>query len=105
MATVTVGCKIPNGLHLDLGDKRVTLNGANSSSIVGGHGITENVDKQFWDTWYAKNKSLDFVKNGHVFADEKDVNTKAKAKEREKEKSGLERLDPDAKPDGVTDLE
>jgi hypothetical protein len=103
--TVTVGCKLPNGLILEMGEKRVTLNGANSSSIVGGHGLTEGVDKEFFDAWMAKNKHLHFVKEGHLFAHEKEVNTKAQAKERAKEKTGLEQLNPDEKPAGLSEVE
>ena len=39
MATVIVGCKLPHGLHAELGGKVVTLAGSNSSSIIGGFGI------------------------------------------------------------------
>lgn len=103
-ATVTVGCKLPNGLILELGDKRVTVKGANSSNIIGGHGITEGVDKEFFDAWMTKNKELSFVKAELLFAHEKTANTTAQAKERKKEKTGLEPLDPEAKPAGLTDV-
>jgi kynureninase len=101
MPTVTVGCKLPNGLIIELGDKRAELNGANSSEIVGGHGLTENVDKEFFDAWMEKYKDLDFVKAGHLFAHEKEVNVKAQAKEKAKSKTGFEKLSPDDAPKGV----
>lgn len=90
MSTVTVGCKLPNGLHMDLGDKRVTLNGLHSARMIGGHGITENVDKSFFDAWVAKNAHLEFVKLGHVFAHEKTLNAEAHAKAREMIPTGFE---------------
>jgi len=104
MATVTVGCKLPNGLIIEMGDKRVTLKGANSSVIIGGHGITENVDKELFDAWMEKNKELHFVKEGHLFAHEKEVNVKAQAKDRAKQKTGFEGLNPDDKPAGLTEV-
>lgn len=104
MATVSVGCKLPNGIVMELGEKRQVLNGANSSVLIGGHGITENVDKEFFDAWAAKNKDLSFVKGGFVFAHEKAANVSAEAKDRSKQKTGLEPLDPKAKPKDITDL-
>lgn len=93
MTTVTVGCKLPNGLIIEVTDKKVTLNGANSSELIGGHGLTE-VDKDLWEAWYAVNKELTFVKNGFVFANGKEVDAKAQAKDRSKNKTGFEGLDP-----------
>lgn len=102
--TVIVGCKLPNGLILELGDKRVTIKGANSSNIIGGHGITEGVDKEFFDAWMAKNAGLQFVKAELLFAHEKAASTAAQAKEQADEKTGLEPLDPEAKPAGLTEV-
>ena len=62
MATITVGCKLPHGIHMDIDSKRVTLNGANASSVIGGHGITENVDKEFFDKWMSQRKDTEMVK-------------------------------------------
>lgn len=93
MTIVTVGCKLVNGLIIEVADKKVTLNGANSSEIIGGHGLTE-VSKDLWDAWYAANKELTFVKKGLVFASVKEADAKAQAKERAKNKTGLEGLDP-----------
>jgi hypothetical protein len=101
MQTVTVGCKLPHGLHLDLNGKRVTLAGANSSSIVGGHGITENVDKEFFDRWMALHKVSAAVKNGLIFSHEKTGNVKAEAEEKKKNKTGFEGLDPKAPAPGI----
>lgn len=94
MPQITIGCKLPNGLILEVGEKRVTLNGSNSSAIIGGHGITENVDADFFGAWLKANKDLSFVKAGHVFAHEKAANVAAQAKERASEKTGFEGMDP-----------
>lgn len=99
--TVTVGCKLPHGLHLDLGDKRVTVNGANSSLIEGGHGLTQNVDKEFFEAWMAVYKDHPAVKAGHIFAHDKESNTRAQAKERAKEKTGFEGLDQENPMPGI----
>lgn len=101
MATVNVGCKLANGIILEMGDKKVTLAGANSSLIIGGHGITENVDQAFFEAWIMQNKDLQFVKAGHLFAHEKASNTAAQAKDRANEKTGLEPLNPSAMPANI----
>lgn len=94
MATVTVGCKLPNGLIIQVGNKSHTLKGANDTAIVGGHGITEGVDKELWDAWNAANKDRTMVKNGHVFAHGKTESTKAEATEKTSNKTKLEPIDP-----------
>lgn len=97
MATVTVGCKLANGLILELQDnsgsgKKVHIKGANASELVGGHGITHGVDKEFMDAWMAKNKDLSFVKNGFLFVHGKADSVVAEATEKAKEKTGAEPL-------------
>ena len=47
--TVTVGCKLPNGLIIEVGGQSVELNGANASNIIGGHGITRDVDADLFN--------------------------------------------------------
>lgn len=89
MATVFVGCKLPNGLTMELiklpenknsvipagrtdGDKVVVLNGANSQRIArtnpadAPYGVTE-VDEAFAAEWFKRNKGLTFIKNKQVF--------------------------------------
>jgi hypothetical protein len=95
--TVSVGCKLPHGLHLDINGNRVTLLGSNSSLVIGGHGITENVDKEFFDNWLSLHKDSAAVKNGLIFAHDKTSNVKAEAQEKKKNRNGFEGLDP-AKP-------
>jgi hypothetical protein len=90
---LTVGCKLPNGLHLDHGGKRVTLNGTNSTEIIGGHGLTM-VDKEFFDAWYDAHREYPAVKQGLIFAHEKRSNAEGEAKEKVDNPSGFERLDP-----------
>lgn len=104
MPLLNVACKLPNGLVLELGDKRVILKGSNSSLIIGGHGITEGVDADFFNAWLAAHQDLAFVQEGFLFAHEKANNTAAQAKERADVETGLEPMDPDAKPAGLTEV-
>lgn len=100
MTTVNVGCKLPNGLHLDHQGVRVTLNGANSSRLIGGYGLTE-VDKDFFDAWSAAYKDFGPLVNGEIFAQSTAKNAEAQAKEQATVASGFERINPEAPGGGV----
>jgi hypothetical protein len=134
-ATVTAACKLPHGLTLRVFDMvetqeavmgggfrpvkmarelptRITLKGvshaqnaAPNAPMISGFALTHGVPKEFWDLWLAQNKDTDVVKNGLVFAHEKDGSTAAEAKEKEKVRSGLERLDPKALPKSLAKIE
>jgi hypothetical protein len=104
MPQVTVGCKLPNGLHLDHAGKRVTLNGTNSTEIIGGHGLTL-VDKEFFDAWYETHREYPAVKQGLIFAHDKEGSTRAEAKEKASNKSGFEGINPEKPGHGVTKLD
>lgn len=93
-ATVTVGCKIPNGLHLDLGGKRVTLNGSHSSRVIGGYGLTEGVPADFFEAWLQTYADSPAVTNGLVFAQENAADVRAQALDQADIRTGLEPLDP-----------
>lgn len=99
--TVTVGCKLPNGLILEVGNQSVEITGANSSRVVGGHGITYDVDAEFFEAWLKAHADRDMVKGGFVFAHEKASSAKAEAADKESNKSGLEAIKPDAPENGV----
>lgn len=100
--TVTVGCKLPNGLIIEVGGQSVELNGANASNIVGGHGITYDVDADFFNAWLEAHQDRDMVKNGFVFAHEEAKNTKAEAREKADNETKLEAINPDDKANGVS---
>lgn len=98
---VSVGCKLPHGLHLDLksndGPVRVTLKGANDARIVGGYGITENVSAEFMQQWLKKNARHQAVVNGLIFLHADTKGAEATAKERgadSRTATGLEAIDP-----------
>lgn len=106
MAYATVGCKLPNGLVLQMPDREaVTLKGANSSGVMGGFGITTGVDASFIDAWLEKHKDLAPVKGGFVFTMEKKNDAEAYAKEMAALKTGMEPLDPQKPPPGVEETE
>lgn len=98
--TVTVGCKLPHGLILKTGGKSVTINGANSSKIVGGYGLTV-VDKDFFDAWKTEFAQFAPLKNYLIFVQEKPAAAEAQAKEQAEVKSGLERLSREKPAKGV----
>lgn len=115
MATVSVGCKLPHGAHLQLFQtvetpagkinkpisERVTINGANSSNVIGGHGVTHNVDSEFFTKWLEANKESVIVKKGLIFAHEKTASVESQAKEKETNKTGLEGIDPNKPAAGI----
>lgn len=97
MSTVTIGCKYPTGVLLQVGSTTFPINGSNSSEIFGGHGITDDVPKELWDAWLAENKNHDLVTGGFIFAHESRKEVKAEAKEKATNKTKAEGL---AKPAG-----
>ena len=99
--TIVVGCKLPNGLIVEQDGYSVTLNGSNSSSVIGGYGLTEGVDKDAFDKWLLAHKDQPYVKNELVFAQAKANSAAAKATENAKKKSGLEGLPQDNPAPGV----
>lgn len=102
---VTVGCKLPTGVILELGNKSVQINGANSAHVIGGHGITRNVDAEFFNAWMAAHADRDMVKNGFIFAHNKTADTEEQAVEYEENNTGLEAITPDATENGVQTAE
>lgn len=101
-STVTVSCKLPNGLVLELGGKSVEVNGANSSVIIGGYGLTEGVDAAFFDAWMEAHEAMPFVRNQLIFAQSKTVDAQAEASEKADEKTGFEGMGASNMPAGVT---
>lgn len=122
-ATVTVACKIPQGLRCRLHEKRrvdeVTLGGTRTVEqffatdkefvvhgpahgqnegprhlTVAGYAITRGIDKSLWDAWYEQNLELDAVQRNLIFAYESTDKAKDAAKEGRTIKTGLERLNP-----------
>ncbi|KMJ45450.1 hypothetical protein ABLB69_14425 [Xenorhabdus khoisanae] len=96
MSTVVIACKLANGLYLEVGEQRVSVNGfARNMVDENGFGLTYGVNAELWQAWLAENKDRDLVINGLIFAHEQEASTKAEAKEKQKTKSGTERIQPE----------
>ena len=98
---LTVACKLPHGIHMDLHFKdrpreRVTLKGNNSSRVIGGYGITENVPKEHFEQWMKMNRSHPAVTGGLIFSHGQTASAEAKAREQAEFRHGMERINPDA---------
>ena len=102
---VTIGCKLPNGIIIVLGDKKAKINGFNQNmvQVADGFGITENVDEELFDAWLAKHANFALVKNGLIFKSKNANEATAKGKDLKGKKGGLEQLDPAA--EGVKPVE
>lgn len=127
MATVTVACKIPQGMLCRIHEKRkitevslggprtveqyfatdhqFVVNGPAHGQIEGprhltvaGYALTYGVPKDLWDAWYEQNLQLDAVQRNLIFAYDSPDMAKDAAKEHRKLKTGLERLNPHALP-------
>lgn len=125
MATVSVCCKLPNGLDLqlcDLVENSVATVGANVKTIKEprrygeivhingnatkfgeprpfevsrGYAVTHGVDESFWNLWEKQNEGSPLLKNHIVFALVKPQEIHGKTKEYEAVRTGLEPLDKD----------
>ena|SRR5690625_181852 len=99
MSTVTIGCKLANGILMsaEVNGKLVEqrINGWNQNIIQGTeHGITHDVSKALWDAWREQFKESKLVKGGFIFAHTSEKSVKAEAKEKKGNKSGTEQLTP-----------
>lgn len=93
MSTVTIGCKLPNGIHMIQGKTRVRINGWNNNEIAGlSHGITRDVPSELWEVWRKEHAESKLVKNGIIFAEETEKRAQEKAKDQKDNKSGHEQL-------------
>lgn len=109
--TVTVACKITNGLILRLfrmADSHEPVMGggfrtvqkaqpfgevvriagyahdvmhAPRAPIASGFALTRGVDADFWEEWLDQNRDADYVRNKLIFAHEAPANVRAQAKE------------------------
>lgn len=92
--TVSVGCKLPHGMHADVGDNRVTLNGSNSAHVIGGFGITRDVERAHIEKWMADHKDAPYVVNGLIFVMDSTADAESAAKAMEGMPNGFEGMDP-----------
>lgn len=93
MSTVIIGCKLPNGIFMQVGETRVRINGWNNNDIAGlSHGITREVPADLWEAWSKEHAESKLITNGIVFAEESEKRAKDKAKDQKDAKSGHEQL-------------
>lgn len=94
--TVIVGCRLPFGVQIRFKDKTVSLNGANTSRVIGGDcGYTE-VEKDFWEAWKEINQKKPIMLSGAIFSSSDKKSAKEKAKEFKDRMTGFEPLPQDA---------
>lgn len=130
--TVTVGCKIPTGLKLQLFRKvqwpeetrggtimrdrwdrygaHVIVRGPavptgtapkgyrRPAAIVGGYGITPNVDADFMREWMQQNAQNPVVVSGMIFVQNDNASAVDQSKDQRELRSGLEPIVPDNDP-------
>jgi len=98
--TVSVACKLPQGLTVTHKGLSVTLAGANASGNRFGFGITPGVDADWFNDWATTDaRELPAIKRGMIFAMESAAKAKDAARERRGDKSvqtGAEPIDPNA---------
>lgn len=82
--TVTVACKLPHGMLMQVGEETLHLNGCCEGNSSGDYGLTVQVDADFWQAWLVANKEHDVVMNGlvYVIADTKTSTIKRKVKKK-----------------------
>lgn len=112
MDTVTVACKLPNGLVMHLvgpdGVKQeVTVKGGrlpinaktghevHAFEIADSFGLTPGVPADFWAQWAANNAEYPPVKRGLIFASGDVSDVRAVAREMQAVTTGYDPLDPD----------
>lgn len=124
--TVTIACKLPNGLRLDVGvgeqRQSVTVRGNRlatnpdglpiqsheiagnplSSMLADSYGLTPNVPADFWAAWVKENADYIPYKRGMIFAQGEAASAKAQARELYAEvKTGLEPMDREKPAPGI----
>ncbi len=108
--TVWVQCSLPNGIDIfleekfrddqgnerwrEIEDARVKLNGANSSLVIGGYGLTE-VAADFWEAWVKSHQRFQPLRIGAIKAQPSRERASAQAMDEKELKTGFEPLDPD----------
>lgn len=95
-ATVTIACKLPHGIKLELNpgkkDHRYVILAGTRTTPMGTAGLTE-VPKDFWDAWHKKHKDLSFVEKGLVTVHVNHETALAHSVDNAMQKNGLEPLD------------
>jgi len=96
--TVSIACKLPQGLTIHLTGQRepVQLHGANSHFNIAGHGITQNVPVETWEAIQKQHAHALWLKNGFVFANSDGDDLQEEASDKKALRNGFEPIDPNS---------
>ena len=105
--TVSIACKLPQGLHIHIPGRKdaLKLHGSASPYAIAGHGITAGVPVDVWEAAKQLHADAKWLANGFVFANGDPQDTADEAAEREDEKAGFEPIDPKALNGAITPAE
>lgn len=105
MSTVTIGCRLPTGLVLQVGEKFVELEGQRQTQkrspviilTTDDFGVNE-VDAAFWEAWKAQ-VGAEFapLKSGAIFEAKNEKEAAAKSKDLKDKRTGHEPIAQSAK--------
>jgi hypothetical protein len=99
---VTVACKLPHGLQLDVEingvRNRFLASGSNSSAVFGGFGLTDGVPKDFWEAWKKEHAHMPYVKREQIWAIKDRRSAQDKAIEMAEIRHGMEQLNQNGDP-------
>lgn len=92
---ITVACKLPQGLHIHLPDRRqIKLHGSASPYAIAGHGMTRGIKASDWAEVEALYVDAAWLRSEAVFAMRQEEDASAKATERKEENVGFNPIDP-----------
>lgn len=90
--TYVIGCKLPNGIVIRGAGKQFLLNGAATSNVIGGYGITENVPADIWEDYAKAHAKSPAIVNELIFAQKDAKSARDAANERKGQKTGFEQI-------------
>lgn len=109
--TVTIACKLPSGLHLEVNGRRVTVKGnahqfgiAPPGQASGGYALTPGVSKDFWEAWLKIHGESDVVRKGLIFSSTRTIDARARGTEQAAVRSGFEGIEPEAPGAGLEQI-
>lgn len=101
-STVTIACKLPQGLRVRLENgPEVHFHGANSPWAVAGYGLTQGVDVDTWEAVKAQYAEATWLVNGFVFANGDHDSVVDQATDEKDRQAGFEAIDPKQMPGNI----
>lgn len=96
--TLTIACKLPQGLDIRLPQHKIflKLHGPHSPFAVAGHGMTRGVKAADWEIIQEVFAEALWLKNEFVFAMPDPDSANDKAEDRQKLNAGFDPIDPNA---------